>query len=409
MVESFVMAVRELTVNKLRTFLSLTGITIGIFCIIAVLSVIDSFEVKIRNTFSRLGSDVIYVSKFPWAEDPDANWWKYNRRPDPNYDDFEYIKDNVVTASAVSFAKSKRMKEIKFANQSITDISMFGPTHDFDAIWQFDYSSGRYFTEKESHIGADIALLGATVAEELFGGADPIGRKIKADGRSLTVIGVLAKEGENMMGDGWDDNIIVPYNNMKKYINFRNLQGGLINVAPASGISLERLKSDIRLALRSGRRLRPGEEDNFALNQLSILSGLLDQVFKVINIAGWIIGGFSILVGGFGIANIMFVSVRERTKIIGIKKSLGAKPYMILSEFLIEAIVLCIIGGLTGVLSVFVLSRLMAYLNPDYKFDLYLNNLFLAVGLSIAIGLISGFLPALRAAAMNPVDAIRGK
>jgi len=181
----------------------------------------------------------------------------------------------------------------------------------------------------------------------------------------------------------------------------------LLNVAPAKGVSLDQLKAEITITMRAARQLRPAEEANFSLNQLSILDGLLDQIFKIVNMAAWIIGLFSILVGGFGIANIMFVSVRERTKMIGIKKSLGARRSAILAEFIIEAIVLCILGGLWGLLSVYLMMALLGYVNPDYIFVMNVKNIIIGVGLSIVIGLISGFLPAVRAAYMDPVIAIR--
>jgi len=406
--ESLLMAFKELTGNKLRTFLSLAGITIGIFCIISVLTVIDSFENQIRGSFSKLGSDVVYVSRIPWSGHDTADWEKILKRPKPSLDDYEAIKKNVPSARTVSFSMEVLGKEVKSASEKIMDIEVFGPTHEFDDIWKFDFFDGRYFSPSESHNGAAVAVIGAKIAEDLFGTANPVGESIKIDGREVTVIGQLVKEGESLIGITFDESIIIPINYLRKFTSTKKLLfDPRLNVAPAKGVSLDQLKAEITVALRAVRQLRPAEEENFSLNQLSILDGLLDQVFKVVNWAAWLIGGFSILVGGFGIANIMFVSVRERTKMIGIKKSLGARRSAILAEFIIEAIVLCILGGLWGLLSVYLMMALFGYMNPDYVFEMYLQNILIGVGLSIGVGILSGFLPAVRAAYMDPVIAIR--
>jgi len=406
--ESVSMALKELTANKLRTFLSLAGITIGIFCIISVLTVIDGFEGQIRGSFAKLGSDVVYVSKWPWGGGPDVDWKNVIKRPYPDLDDYDALKNNVSSARTVSFAMQTNIKEVKAGQDKITEIGVFGPTHEFDDIWNFEFSNGRYFTPSESHSGAAVAVIGAKVAEELFGEASPIGEVIKLDGNEATIIGKLVKEGESIINISYDENIIIPLNFIRKFISVKRLTNDpQLNIAPAKGVSLDQLKAEATIALRSSRQLKPAEEDNFSLNQLSILDNLLDKLFKVVNQAAWLIGGFSILVGGFGIANIMFVSVRERTKIIGIKKSLGARRSIILTEFIIEAIMLCILGGLTGLVSVYAMIKAIAFLKPDYVFPMNVNNIVLGVMLSVIIGLIAGIIPAIKAAFLDPVIAIR--
>jgi len=406
--ESISMAFKELAANKLRTFLSLGGITIGIFCIISVLTVIDGFEGQLRGSFAKLGNDVVYVSKWPWGGGPDVDWKNIIKRPYPSLDDYEALKDNVPSARTVSFAMQTVIKEVKATHDKVAEIGIFGPTHEFDDIWNFDFTNGRYFTAAESHSGAAVAIIGAQVAAQLFGDENPVGEKIKLDGNEATIIGTLVKEGESIINISFDENIIIPLNFIRKFVSVKKLSyDPQLNIAPKEGVSLDQLKAEATISLRAWRQLRPSEEDDFSLNQLSILDNLLDQLFKVVNKVAWIIGGFSILVGGFGIANIMFVSVRERTKIIGIKKSLGARRGTILAEFVIESIMLCIIGGVAGLLSVYAMITAISFLKPDYMFPMNVNNIVIGIMLSVVIGIIAGIIPAIKAAFLDPVIAIR--
>jgi len=407
--ESFLTAYTFLKINKLRTFLTLFGITIGIFAIISVFTLIDSLDRTIRDSLSSLGDDIIYVEKWPWTPPPGEEyaWWKYLKRPVPDYEEYTYLKRNLTSARAVAFS-IRSLKTVSFRDASLKNTPITAYTKDFEIIRTLSLNKGRYFSSIESKTGKNLAVLGHEIAEKLFRGISPLNKEIKIAGNKVTVIGVLEKEGNTAMtgGGSMDKNVILPLHFAKRFINISNQ-----NVSPniilrtKERISLPILKSEIRRFLRAKRMLKPSEEDNFAINQATMITKRLDQIFGVINTAGWLIGGFSILVGGFGIANIMFVSVKERTNIIGIQKALGAKNYFILSQFLFESVILAVIGGAIGLLLIFIGSIIGSHLT-DLKIALTFGNILSGLLISSLIGVISGFAPAKKAAGLNPVEAI---
>ena len=409
MTEAVIQALQELWNNKLRAFLSVLGITIGILCDISVQMMLDSVERSVRQSFQKLGDDVLFIDRIPWAEDPDMNWWKYAKRPVPSYEDFQAIEKKVPTVEKVAIRLFLMQQEIKYRGATLDNVLTIAPTHYFSEILDMELAEGRFFSPTESQLGSAVVLVGYDVAEELFGQVEAaVGKEVRIMGRRMVIIGVIKKEGKSLLGEGFDQLAMLPYNYMRRYVDTNSEAFIPLIVAKAApGVSLDRVQDDITGVLRGQRKLRPRETENFAINRISLLTGLVDAVFLVIDLAGWLIGIFSILVGGFGIANIMFVSVKERTGIIGIKKSLGAKSYFILFEFLTEAVFLCLLGGTFGLVAVFLLSLLgNAYID---SFDLLLSSQNIIVGfvLSFVIGIIAGFIPALNAARMNPVEAIR--
>ena len=359
--ESIVQAFQQLSANKLRSFLSLTGISIGIICIISVLSAVDSLKDNVSASFEKLGNDVLYIDKMPWNEDPSQNWWKYQQRPQPSYEDLEVIKKKSKLSDMASFSVFMPSRTIKFGASSIEGAFMAGVTDDYAEIFNFDFEKGRFFTPFESANGTNRVILGAVVAEKLFGTIDPIGKEINIKGLDFQVIGVLRKEGTTLINIfQFDEAVVISFNTAKKLINVksRNSWGTSLNVKANAGVNLDDLKDEITGILRSARKIKPRENENFAVNQLSMFTNLLEPIFSTMNVVGIFIGGFSILVGMFSVANIMFVSVKERTSIIGIKKALGARPIVILLEFLIESVVLCLVGALIGLLIVYGLLKL---------------------------------------------------
>jgi putative ABC transport system permease protein len=405
--ESMLFALNSVTVNKLRTFLSLFGITIGIFSIISVFTVFDWMESSIRDSIATLGDNTVYVQKMPWSFDRNIPWWDMIRWPAPSQEDFESITKKSQRASIVCY-NAYAGRTVKYKSNSLTNNYITATTNDFDKLRSFDIDKGRYFSLSDFNSGSAVTVIGAGIEEKLFGENIPaVGKVITIDGFKTTVIGVIKKEGQGgIIDDGMDEDIIVPINYGKKFINLHSrwLDSNIM-VKGRDNVSVEELSEEMTMILRTSRRLRPGETTNFSINQASMLVEGFKPVFRGINIAGWIIGGFSILVGGFGIANIMFVSVRERTSIIGIQMALGAKRRFILSQFLIESVLLSVLGGLLGLLLVFV-GTLIANLQFDTSIHLTISNILLAVGISGLIGIIAGYAPASSASRMNPVDAI---
>jgi putative ABC transport system permease protein len=402
------MAVQSVVVNRLRAMLSLLGITIGIFAIIAVFTIVDSLESNIRESVNSLGSDVIYVEKWPWAPDENGerHWWKYINRPLASLDEFEFIKDNSKYAQHVCFV-SVVGRRIEYENNNVEGSAIFGVTDGFQDIRSFEVERGRYFSPLEARAGRNVVVIGSKIASDLFQGANPIGKSIELMGRKVQVIGVLRKEGKGTF-DAFilDEVAIMPLQYYRNFVDIkRESASPMIWVQAKPRVSVEELTFELTQLLRSYRRLQPSEEDNFALNQSSIINNQLDQLFAVLKIAGFFIGIFSIIVGGFGIANIMFVSVKERTHIIGIQKALGAKRYFILFQFLFESIMLSVAGGIVGLFIVFMGAAAIT-MSGDFTVTLTMNNIVLGIGISSLIGLVSGIFPAWQGARMDPVVAI---
>ena len=403
--ESFQFALSALIVNKVRTVLSLLGITIGIFSIIAVFSVFDSLEKAIRDDISSLGDNVLFIQKWPWAMGgSDYPWWKYWQRPETNLREFAELQRRSNAAEAFTFMVSVS-RNISAGNITIENSGINAVSHDYDRVMPMDIGSGRYFTPLESQYGRNVIIIGADVAETLFPGADPIGRSVKVFGRRMDVIGVLAKTGDNIFGGSEDNSAFITINFARNVIDLRST-GTTILAKVKPNVSNEELKDELTGIMRSLRKLKPAAEDNFAINEMDIINRGFDQFFGVIAIVGWIIGGFSLLVGGFGIANIMFVSVKERTSQIGIQKSLGAKNYFVLLQFLFEAVFLSVLGGIVGLLIVLVIALIITS-TTSFTMILSIQNILLGIFVSAFIGLLSGFIPAWSASRLDPVEAMR--
>jgi putative ABC transport system permease protein len=405
--ESFRFAIQALVGNKLRTLLSLLGVTIGIFAIISVFSVVDSLERNIRTSVESLGDNVVFVQKWPWSMGEDYPWWKYYQRPLPTLQELASLEQRLEVAEAVAFVVGAGNKTAKYRTNDVDGIGVAAVSHGYQDVYGFDLSSGRYFSILESATGKPVAIIGDNIAESLFEGENPLGKVIKFMGQKATVIGVFEKAGDSVIGSSDDDNIVLPVKFARNFIRLNSESTNpMFMVKAKQGISNEQLKDDLTRVLRSVRRLAPKSDDNFALNETSIISKGIDMMFGVIDLAGIIIGGFSLLVGGFGIANIMFVSVKERTNIIGIQKAIGAKNHFILLQFLFEAILLCLIGGVLGI-SVVYAGTVIAGYYIEFDIALSVSNVVTGLWVSVLIGIISGMIPAIAASKLDPVEAIR--
>jgi putative ABC transport system permease protein len=404
--EGFIFAINSVLVNKLRTFLSLFGITIGIFSIISVFTVLDWMAKSIHDSISTLGDKVVYVSKWPWGFNANLNWWDIIKWPAISENDYQAILNRSTKTDAACFSVMQP-RQLKYKKTLISDAYIDAVSHEFENIRSFEIENGRYFSPEESSTGKNVAIIGAVIAEKLFEKADPVGKEITIGGKKTNVIGVFKKEGKGGISDnGMDEVTLVPFNYGKTFINMKNnFLDATLMIKAKEGVAVQELDDETTMILRAARRLQPDAINNFYVNRASLISQSFDSVFKGINIGGWVIGGFAILVGGFGIANIMFVSVRERTNIIGIQKALGAKKFFILQQFLVESILLSIIGGLLGIFMIFLGTIVVNYL---YDLNMYLTvaNMFLAIFISGIIGVVAGYAPASAAANMNPVEAI---
>jgi putative ABC transport system permease protein len=406
--ESLLSALKTISANKLRTILSLLGVTIGIFAIISVFTVIDSMEKEVKKVLADLGDDVIYIEKWPWApeEGEEYPWWKYLNRPVPTLKEYFEVKRRVTSAKAVSFLAITQ-KNVEYKNNLAEDIQIWGVSEEFDYNRSLNIEKGRFLTAYEINTGKNLAIIGNEVASRLFEDEGPVGKRMKVMGNKTIILGVLAREGKSLLGGGsMDKAVLLPVKFLGTMVDLRREQNNpMIWVSAADNVSVPELKEELRGVMRGIRRLKPSAEDNFALNQTSMLTGGINQIFNVINIAGAIIGIFSILVGGFGIANIMFVSVKERTHIIGIKKALGAKKHYIMLEVLYESGILSLIGGIFGLILIYIGTLIVGRVT-EFNISLSIGNIVTGLVISSVVGLVSGLAPAISAAKLNPVEAI---
>lgn len=397
-------------VNKLRTFLSLLGVTIGIFSIISVFTLVDSLKSGIEESFDILNDDVLFIQQMPWGPeegDTEFKWWEFIRRKQPALKDASNLQKRLTKADAVAFATGTS-GVAEYKNSSYGSAEIAGVSFEYNEVIKLNIAQGRYFTEVESDGGRNTVIIGNEIAETLFGNLNPIGKSIKVKGHKVKVIGVFSKEGTSIIGSPFDKLVLMPVKLIARMVDVRNTDCQIL-VKSKPGVSNAELKDEIIGQFRAIRKLSIKKKNDFSVNEASMLSALVDGVFAMINAVGFIIGFFAILVGGFSIANIMFVSVKERTNIIGIQKALGAKNSFIMLQFLAESIVLCVFGGIVGLILMSILVLIVNMWSDSFTLVIFWSNLVIGVVISAVIGLVSGILPAYTASRLNPVDAIRSK
>jgi putative ABC transport system permease protein len=398
---------QELKVNKLRTGLSLTGVAFGIFCIIVVLATVNSLERNIQNEVKSLGSNTIYIDKWDYSGGPDQPIWKFRARPMPKVEEADMVKQRAVLLEDITYLMQTG-GSISHKDDMIQNVTVYGIEEAQMTIQPLSFDQGRFFSSSEFKAGTNVCLIGFTNAEELFGSTErALGKQIDIKGKKATVVGVIKKEGTNFIGWDYDNCIMLP-NNFCKQIFDDQFSNPILIAKGKQGVTTAALMDELKGIMRQIRRLSPLQEDNFSLNSVEAFSKAITGFFSVLNIVGAIIGGISLIVGLFGIANIMFVTVKERTAVIGLKKAVGAKKTSILFEFLIEAVILCLMGGTIGLLFVYIVTLILTNL---FDFPVYISIPMLIVTFSICVtvGIIAGIFPASRAAKMDPVAAIRSK
>ena len=404
--ESFRFAMNALRNNKLRTLLSLLGVTIGIFSIIAVLAAVDSLNRKITKDLSSFDKNTIYLMKMSFGPSTIPQW-KREQFPNVKYDEYIYLKGAMTHTAQLGYQIFTKSESIKFESKIASDVTIIPVSHEFIDIQGLEFEKGRFYTDSEANSASRVIVIGYEIAKSLFDEANPIGKKVRLYGQRFTVIGVLKKQGAALLENNRDVSAFIPVNFVRQLYGDNNkISINVIIFKPQKGVDMDAYKAEISQKLRSFRGLKSGTIDNFFINVFSGFTDLIDGIISQMNVVGWIISGFSLLVGGFGIANIMFVSVKERTNLIGIQKSLGAKNKFILFQFLFEAIILSVIGGIIGLLLVWAIALVLTKV-LDFEFVLSMANIFLGTGLAAVIGLISGILPAITASKLDPVEAIR--
>jgi len=399
------LTLQELRVNKLRTALSLTGIAFGIFCIIGVLATVNSLERNIQNEVKSLGSNTIYIDKWDYSGGPDRPMWKYRARPLMKYEDAEQVKKRSQLLDEITFLMPA-WGNISHGNDELKNTLIYGINEAQAIVQPLKFDQGRYFSASEFNNGSNVCIIGYSIAENLFVVAErAMGKQIDIRGKKTTIVGVMKKEGKNFFSWDSDNSVMLPYKFCIQVFD-EKFSNPILIAKGRENVSVDAFMNELRGIMRQVRRLAPTEEDNFSLNSVEAISKAISQSFVTLNIVGSIIGGISLIVGMFGIVNIMFVTVKERTSMIGLKKAIGAKNNTILFEFLMEAALLCILGGAFGLFFVYILTLV---LSGPLNFPVFISLPMLAatVIICLVVGILAGIIPASQAAKMDPVVAIR--
>ncbi|MEY4193575.1 MAG: hypothetical protein RJA00_1806 [Bacteroidota bacterium] len=402
--------------NKLRSVLSVLGITIGIYCIVAVYALVHSLEININQQFTKYGTNVLFVQKWPWDEfGGNYPWWKYLSRPVSAPNEAHFLESKLSKDRAANVAYNfDRQEKIAANGVTLEGTQVVCISHGFIEIQDLAVESGRLFTVEESNSGQPVAILGSTIANQLFGGGNAVGSTLRVGNRVCRVIGVCSPEGTSIINNSRDERVFLPLKLGLGMYSYRENDNAQVMVQAKAGVDLDDLAVDVTQLMRQFRKLKPGKEANFAVNKMTMITDAVSQLFEQIKNIGIVIGGFAMIVGCFGVANIMFVSVKERTKEIGIQKALGAPHIFIQFQFLLEAIWLCIIGGIIGMFFVWLTflglnAVLQQTMGSGFALVLSAGDAQLGVWVSALVGVVAGFIPATQAARLNPVEAMRAK
>ena len=400
--EGLLIAVKALRANKTRAMLTTLGIVIGICSVALMATVINGIDIAFEKGISSLGSDNLYIDKWSWFSNEE--FWKMRNRKNLKLSDYEKYKDLAQLPIAIA-PTLWNIKKIQFENNYIEGALVTGTTNEYLNTTNFEFDKGRFFSAIESKSSRDVAVLGNEVADHLFESRNALDKYVKLNGIKYKVVGVLEKQGSNLLGNfNPDKQIYIPIGTVFKHFVNASYRSIAIVVKSRDTSTVATTKEEAEGLMRRVRGLRYDEENDFSINQQEGLTRNYDQTVGVIKIAGLFITGLALLVGAIGIMNIMFVSVKERTREIGIRKAIGAKKRAILGQFITESAIICLIGGLIGLILAVVLSMVVDKFLPT---SVQLGTVILAIEISLITGVLSGLAPAYSAAKMDPVEALR--
>jgi len=364
-------------------------------------------ELAVKSELKSIAGHTVFVGKWENGGGPEYPWWKYIKRPEVKYSEMKLIQLKSPDLTEIAYLMNTN-GNVEFANDVMTGVIYYGVSEKFPDVQPINIETGRFFRNEDFNNGANFVVIGYTIAQQMFGTAEKaVGKIVRLkNAKEAIIVGLIAKEGQSIL-DAWDYDhcVLMPFSFMKQMVREENA-GPAIMVKGNENMSIEALKDELRASMRSIRKLTPTTDDNFSLTDLDFASKALDSLTGGLNIGGWAIAGLSLIVGMFGVANIMFVTVRERTSQIGLKKAIGAKKNTILAEFLMESAFLCIIGGLIGLMAVVILTFILSSLIP-FRVFVPLDIIGLSIGICIIVGVLAGIIPAITAARMDPVVAIR--
>jgi putative ABC transport system permease protein len=404
--EGLLIAWDAIRANKLRSVLTTLGIIIGIVTVTSMATAIDALNRAMHDSLSNIGADVLFVNKFNWEIHSEEEWIKQNKRPDITREQTRKVEKQMLLASAVAPTVDST-RPVWYQNRRANSVAIIGTTDQFLTTSGFNIALGRFMSASEVDGGRPVCVIGNDVATNLFPRESPLGKKIKIGEHQLEVIGVLEKRGSFLGLKSFDNEVLIPIPQFV-FSYWRHPSFGM-QVKVRRLDHLDDAKEELRGLMRQIRHVNPEDPDDFSISQQEQIVKTLNGITGTIAAVGLLITGMSLFVGGIGIMNIMFVSVAERTREIGVRKAIGAKRRTILLQFLIEAASICLLGGLAGLGITYVLTLLVAGVFPYFPITMSLPVMGLAILTSILTGMISGFLPAWRAARMNPVDALRNE
>ncbi len=400
--ESMLIALRAIRANKVRSLLTMLGIVIGIWAVVVMSTAIKGIDNSFQNGISALGTDVLYIDRWAWFTNED--WWKLRARRNIKMEDFEKFKELAKLPGAVAPVINSN-QTIKYGDRRVESVFINGSNSDYVKTTNFTFSMGRFYSEVESKSSRYVTVIGSEIAKNLFPRGDALDKTIKIGGVNFQVVGVLAEQGSFILGPWNPDNLVyVPIGTIFKHFLGQAWNTITINVRAQNPALLEETKMEAEGVMRKVRGLTINEENDFSINQQEGLVNEYNSVVGVIQIAGLFITGLSLFVGAIGIMNIMFVSVKERTREIGIRKAIGAKKRAVLGQFLLESSSICLIGGFIGLILA-ILTSLM--INQFIPTSVQYDAVIIAILVSLITGVVAGLAPAYTAAKMDPVEALR--